>query len=399
MSSRKDILDDLRDALDDWIPKRKQTMKAMEELADDINTHGKVDNGVKIAGAAVGAAAGVAGGVLGLIAIFATGGLATPFVVAGAVAGVAGVGGAVTAGGAEIHKAFKLPSLLNEAQDKLEGETDEYKTVIDNLARLHKTVEKKKVDVPTQWMAGVSAPSNSAQAVLGLLSAYSSLQIQIAEAASIAAAEAAATVVAKQTALQIVGPTAEAVIEAATKAAKDAGTKTAVGAVLKGFSETTTEAIAKAAGKAAAEAAMDAGKTATREAIQAAAEAAARPAARTAARAIIKEAAKEVGAVTGEVAAKTTGKSAGAIIGKTLGRAIPFLNFGFAIWDTVEGGKAAYDIASGTSEEQTLREKIKQLKQEANKIVVRIYNFYADKEKPQLPHYAIPFPDVKLEDE
>ena len=185
MSSRKDILNDLRDALDDWIPKCKQTMKAMEELADDINTHAKVDNGVKIAGSAVGAAAGVAGGVLGLAAIFATGGLATPFVVAGAVAGVAGVGGAVTAGGAEIHKAVKLPSLLNKAQGKLDGETDEYKTVIDNLARLHRDIEKKTVDVPSQWMAGVSVSSYSAQVVLGLLSAYTSLQIQIAEAASI----------------------------------------------------------------------------------------------------------------------------------------------------------------------------------------------------------------------
>ena len=144
---------------------------------------------------------------------------------------------------------------------------------------------------------------------------------------------------------------------------------------------------------------MDAGKTATREAIQVAAEAAARPATRAAARAVIKETAKEVGEVTGEVVAKTTGKSAGAIIGKAVGRAIPFLNFGFAIWDTVEGGRAAYAIATGTSEERSLREKIKQLKQEANKIVVKIYNFYAVKEKPMLPHCAIPFLDVKLEDE
>ena len=407
-SDRRGILLDLHRSLTLWIPKRKATISSMEEILDEIATTSKDANIAKVVGSSVGIASGVVGGILGVAAIVATGGLGTPFVVAGVAAGVAGVGGAITTGGAEIAKAVKLPKLLGSAQEKMDEEVDEYKTVIHNLGRLHvELTEKTKVSIPTHTMDKVSAGVNAMNAAVNLLAAYSFMCVHIAELASVAAAEAAAVAATKSTCFGLIGPSAKTVTMAATKAAKKAATSTAVGALLKGISKSTSKAIARAAGKAAGEAAIEAvGKCATKEGAKALAKAAARPAARAAGRAILKGSVKAAGEFTGKTAAKaagkatgitakTTGKSAGAAIGKAIGKSLPLLNFGFAAWDTYECVQGGIELANGCEEEKILKDKMQQLKEEANKIVKDIYNYFASEETMKLTLLEIPFPECK----
>ncbi len=92
-----------------WIPRRKATISAMESVADRVRSKSGDVNTAKVVGSGFGAAAGLT---TAIVAIMSTGGLATPLIIVSVVAGVVGVGGAITSGGAEIAKAIELPRLL-----------------------------------------------------------------------------------------------------------------------------------------------------------------------------------------------------------------------------------------------------------------------------------------------
>ncbi len=408
VSERKAVLGDVREALDIWIPRRKAAVLAMVTAADEIAAVGKSANTVKLVGSIVGAVGGLIAGTLGVVAIVATGGLGTLFVVAGVVAGLAGVGGAATTCLAEIRKAIQLLKLLKEVPEhKIDEEIDDYKTVIHNLERLHRIIkEKGKVKIPSQTWSRVSIGVAAGNVVVNLLMAYSFLSIHVAEVASNAAAHAATAAAIETTLLGLMGPSTEAVILSATRAAEMAAASTIVGALLKGISKNTTIAIAETAGKAAGEAAIEAiGKSATKEGARLAAEAAALPAARAAGRVVLKDSVKATGKTMGEVAAiaagettgiagKTTGKSAVAVLDQVLGKSLPLLSFGFAVWDIYMEMEADWDLKHGTKEEIALRAKIKELKEEANKVVDKIYNFFVDDEMLTLDPMPVPFPDL-----
>ena len=126
------------------------------------------------------------------------------------------------------------------------------------------------------------------------------------------------------------------------KAVKEAASSSAANTLLKGFSKTTAERI----GKATAEAAVKAlAETSTTEAAVSAAKAAAKSAAKE----VVDASLKAVGKFITESGWKVTGK----IAGKLGEDVIPFLNAGFAVWDTVEGIKAGKELAAGESYSET----------------------------------------------
>ena len=72
--SRQQVLEDVYMALQAWIPKRKETVQAMENAADEIRRIAQRDDTFKMEGDAVSAAAGIFGTILGAVAILSTGG-------------------------------------------------------------------------------------------------------------------------------------------------------------------------------------------------------------------------------------------------------------------------------------------------------------------------------------
>lgn len=94
----------------------------------------------------------------------------------------------------------------------------------------------------------------------------------------------------------------------------------------------------------------------------------------------------------GTTLVKTGGKSTVKAIGKSVGKALPLLSFGFAVWDTVETAIAGVELYQGPHEEHNVRKKVLELKEEANRIVIWIYNHFAAEEMFQLP---LIFPRVR----
>ena len=113
----------LHDAVTKWIPKRKETVKNMERVADEINRFSKITNGVKIGGSVAGVAAGI-------VAIVMTGGSSLPII-----AGM-GVAGVLASEGAEVNKKVQLSKWIEELKEKIYEETDQYQTLIYKLREL-----------------------------------------------------------------------------------------------------------------------------------------------------------------------------------------------------------------------------------------------------------------------
>ncbi len=211
--------------------------------------------------------------------------------------------------------------------------------------------------------------------VVNHLASYVTLWAQIVEVT-----DAASTGVA--TAAQL---GTQVMTTSAFAAAGTATTNTAVSAMLIGSFKARSIAIAEAAGKAAGEAAGEAVvKTVTvgtaKESVKAMTLVAARPVAETAANAVMKKKAVQISATATKIAAKSAGQSTGAAVAKVI-TSLPLLNFGLVALVTYMTYKAGKDLACGSSEENLLRNKIKELKDEANKIVTDIYNYSVEQIK------------------
>ncbi len=371
----EDILIKLRDALKDWISKREKTIAAMEELADDIKATGEVANGVKIAGSIL----GVVAGIVGVAAIIGTGGLATPLVAGGAA--VAGLGAAGVTGTAEVVKSVKFASLLDEAGEKIDGEFDMFKIVVDSLEPLYEA----NSDEGGEMKEPTSEKDLEYREALIFTRMYWRMKENGIKCAAHAAKEAVEAIVATKSTLP------KAVIEAATEAAEDAAYIVILEFLFRGYKEGFHDPAVELA-KKAAEATIDtAGKSASKDGadfskdkLKVAAQAATYPVSKILVKRFLKNGAKGVGKVAGVVAGKAAGKA--------VGRSIPLLNIGFAVWDTVDGVNAGVQMATGSEEENQLRQKIKSLKEEANTLVLKVYNYFADKERPRMPELDFPFP-------
>ncbi len=334
------ILNDLRDAIAAWIPKRRETVAAIEELANNFARAGKVVTAVRAGAGAAGAA-----GALGFAAIFGTGGLATPLIAAATALGA-------IAGG-EIFKKHRFQALQENICVKFDREIETFTTVIEKFDRLNKAIEKSD-----QKSALNDEQSN-------LLTRYSAINKQIAKVDRIVSESIRASLLSLA---GLAAPHVEEIIGVAMKAAKNR----AVSALLQGLSEKISEDIAKEAGKAAGKAVIKevqkvgeilkskarAIETLTREAITAA---------KKAARDVLERAMKEAGI---------------AHVMKVAGAVLPIR---FAFQKIAEGIKAGQEMADV---EKELREDIAESKKEANVIVKDIYI--------PLLKIAIPFPESKL---
>ena len=83
------------------------------------------------------------------------------------------------------------------------------------------------------------------------------------------------------------------------------------------------------------------------------------------------------------------GKATGVTIGKVFGKAIPLLNIPILALDTYDTITGSMDLHNGPDEERALREKMKELEEEANK-VVKTYNYYAEHTESMLPVTCLP---------
>ncbi len=255
-------------ALTEWIPFRKETVKRMERVADEINTIGKITNGVKIGGSVVSVASGV-------LALFSTAGLATPIVIGVTVCGVVG---AIASGGAEMAKKVEFSKNFEGAQSKIDEETDEYQTLIHELSKMGEKIEelermiKHKEHKPYwDWL--------SRTGIIEFVTSYKMRSHRILGVVSVTTSVAAGKYVMKRGTVKVAGLTA------------------------------------------------------------------------------------------GEVTAVAGGKAASRSLGKSIGRLVPFLNLGFAAWDTNEAVKAGLEISTGSETESIVRANVEELKKEANRIV------------------------------
>ena len=374
------ITKDLRRAVNNWLPKRRETIKSLEQLADRIQYCGRIANGIKLGGNAVGAISGLTSAALGVATIVTTGGLATPFVVAGTVAAGAGIAGAATAGGAEVTKSVVLSSLLQEAQKKVNKEIDAYLTVIVNISRLYIEITNKgNIDDLAECHYLTMGAIYFCDAGVNVMAACSNiLHNYFTKLASHAAVKAAITTVKQTTEI-----TTEALAKITISAAEEA-TNTTVGLILKHMYQNSTEMVITAAGDTASEVALAMGKGLSDEALVAAVETATANAARSAGKSIAKESVNMTGEVLDAGGWRLISTSL-----QVANKLLPLVNFWFAIWDATECVKAGRDIAWGSNEEKILRDKIEQLKDEANTIIDEIFNPTVSKNKLQI---GTPFP-------
>jgi hypothetical protein len=327
---------------------------------------GRGNNSVKLAGSSVGVVSGVTAGVVGFAAIVATGGLATPVVALGGIAGMTGVGSAITSCGADIKKAWDMSELNQQVRKACENEQDDYITLIEVLHKFHQHVIKNKLEkLGCNPVALVTTGVKlTFEVSLNLVNTSTAAYTYLAEIASKAAAE---------TVVECIQPGAEAaaVVLTATNGAKNAMNSTTIGMVLNGFTPSTTTAIANTAGenvtKAAFEILAESADTVTNTALATAA-----PAAREVGRDTVKEVA--------EIVFEATGKK-GIKLGKALSNVVPFLNFAAAGWDAYESYKAYRDLTHGMKEEKDLKREIQKLKTEANRIVDNYYNPFVPQDK------------------
>lgn len=402
---------DLQRSLLQWIPKRKETIRALEKALQDISSLSSTANSVKFYGACGGAAANAVAGLLGLVAIFGSGGMASLLVEAGTVASMVGTGGAAIQLGAELSKMDNFVVAMEEAQNTIDREIDAYKTVVHKLGKLDELVTEK-IEKGTHghhpYKLNVSMATLNTAATL--LSGYSFMTVEAAQIASASASNRACGTLLNSTrhpSSKILSDATREILKlpsrndiqlATTKAAKGAIDQSTVGRFI---STNMAKKLAETSGEISTEAAFDTVELFARKkggelimdgemaglALHVTKETTA-PAAREAGRKVIEEStkstAKNVGGVINDVVGTTS-----AFIGETLVNTLPLF---FAGWNVYEACQASSDIAEGSKEEKFLRRKIQELKQEANTIVDDIFNAFAAEERRELQRIDTPFP-------
>ena len=119
-TASQDAVQDAYSAITAWIPRRKATIAKMEKIADEIKWTGAGLNGVKLASSCI--------GVLSSTTFHKK---------------LLGASGAFVSCSVDIIKADMLSRLLVEELQEEDIEMDEYKSVINALAKLHKTITAK----------------------------------------------------------------------------------------------------------------------------------------------------------------------------------------------------------------------------------------------------------------
>lgn len=410
-NNRRGILIELRRTLIEWVPRRIETVEALKKALDDINCLGVIANTVKFYGAAAGAVSNAVAGFLGLVAILGTGGMATPLVVAGGVASVVGVGASVASGGAEVAK-MTFPKKMEEAEGKVRREVDLYKTVIHRLKDLGEIItEKLEVSIPRH--SKLDATAAALDTATNLLTAYSFMNVHVSQIANGAASGAAFYSLngLARSANPVTSTASAAKIMKGLKKSKDVINLTSTKAAKTALDNSTvswllpssmTTGIAETAGKNGTDKAFktfgqyadniggrlildnDWAEVALRTTTETAA-----PGAREGGRKLL---AGSTSKSAGSFAKSVAGEPAESVVG-IVGGCVPLLNFVFAAWDGYEAIKARTDIAEGTEQEKFLKQKILELEEETNRIVVKIFNVFADAERRDLRCIDIPFPD------
>lgn len=95
-----------------------------------------------------------------------------------------------------------------------------------------------------------------------------------------------------------------------------------------------------------------------------------------------------------ETTVKTTSEAGKSSVKSFLGtatKALPYVNAACAVYDGYQTYKAGKELADGTDEEKQLRQRIKELKKEANTIV-QIYNSFTRNRTLELRHPLIGIP-------
>ena len=399
----------LKSALDEWLPLRKQTITALEKLADDAATTGNVANGFQLGGAIV----SIGSGLLGGAAIIFSAGLATPVAVG---LGVAILASTTAVGVAEITKAVHFPKLLDAAQDELGKELDQYQTVIKACADLHECVtDQSEFQESSKWYDWLYMPYMSAQLAYGMLqdskkiyellssasnAAKGTSEVVVSEMgkAALKTSEKAATRAAGTAATKAAGKAAgkgatRAAGKAATKAAGKGATRAAVKAAGKGATRAVGKAATKAASKGATRAAGKAAiRAAGKGATRAVGKAATKATAKVATKATAKVATKAVGKAATEVTAKAMVKTSTEVTtavskavalpatksaGKRALKLVPLLQVVTIVLDAKAAYSAGKELVGGTEAECKLRKKVESLKKEVTDLLIPIYNGYA----------------------
>lgn len=352
-------INDLHHMITVWLPYRKKTIKAMEEIACQLENNGKQNNTAKLVGSSVGAISGMTSAIVGFTSIVATGGLATPLVVAGMIAGPAGIGGAIVSCGADIRKCLNKKELDKKLQEVCEEEVDMYKTIIKMLLKLDRVIKDKLEGLKCQETVIIYyMGTNGIKVSLSVVNAATNALTYLAEIGSQAAGEAAVKAVSNAASKAAVN----VIEESAKNGAKTAIDGSVVGKVFNGFAPDTTAAIATTAGEKVAQKITTEGG----EVLASTAAAYASPAAREVARNAVQE------PVEALVAHATRSEVKNLSI--YLSRAVPFISAGAALWDGYEGYKAYNNLACGIPEAVEMRKQIQKLKNETNMIVVDLYN-------------------------
>lgn len=319
---RAKVLKDAQEAINGWIPKRRETVAALENLAADIQgaINAAVTPGI--------AAEGLSIRLMGLAAILGTGGLAVPIT-------------ALSAKGLHFSKPFdknhQFSRVLEEAGDKINEEMDAYRKVIESLDILH---EIDQLPDTTQI----------------ILAPYSNLKEKMDRIINIAKASTASSM------KDVAGHSFYTAIAQATE---KAASQSAIGAILIGFPQRTCETIAKEAGEGAGRAVADSMKKGTVSEDQE----------RT-----VTSSVQEASTAVMEKAIASAGRTLGRLAHKRLANAA--IPFSVSAWNAYRRLVAGKELAE---EERDLREKIAELKEEANKIAIAI----------SLMQIVLPFPECE----
>lgn len=370
------LLADVRQALNDWISARRVTIEITYRVINKLKYRGKFVNGVKLGSNTIGALSGFTTGAIGIAAIASSGGLATPFVIAGAAAGIAGLSSAVAAGGAEVAKSHLFSQLILEVKKALQKEFDKYQTAIENLKKLSKVITEKNFpeahlsqEIPwSKTLKYVGDASVKVEFYSNVL--YNYYAPRLGHAASEKAWE-----MTRLAANASESSSVEVISTACSKAAADEFSGL-TGSVFFGnmSREAVDTMITKAGTEAASKAISEGGKELTKDALEKSTISALRfsnPATKVAGDSILDGFSNVFG-------------SAMNILGPAV---LPTVNFVFAIWDAAEAVKAGKDLKWGSKEENILREMVEQLKQEANE-AVEWFNYKAKTNQMEIPFPA-----------
>lgn len=318
-----------------------------------IKSTSKYINLAKLVGSIIGAVTGVMAGFLGAYTILGMGETNNLYIMIGIIA--IKIFGVVLSFGAEFMKIWKIPTLMKEAQRKIDREREEYKTVIHNLERLHQViVEKLEVFIPSYIKyEGLALVLLVPRSICDIPLTIYFTTIHIGRMIVGELVKVYFIVKERIDLICVVKMNPKAMIKTAIKAAENAIEKTFKEIRMKNVSNKTATNIVKNAGKAAGEAAV---KTITTDGTD-------------------------------------LYNPYVAVIGNVSESIFLLLNFVFAAWYVYDTVQVVRTLVWGSQEETALQDKVLELKKEANKVVDKIYNYYADQEMPQMEHIEVPFPE------